>query len=587
MKPKEARPPRSPLVLAPALRQALRGYRWGDLRADVLAGLVVGVIALPLSMALAVASGVAPQHGLYTAVVAGGVIALLGGSAVQVSGPTAAFVVLLAPVTASYGLGGLATASMVAGAILVGMGLARMGRLIEFIPYPVTTGFTAGIAIVIATLQVKDLLGLPMESLPPTFVEKVMALASHAEGVSVPDLLVGLMTLAALLVMPRLTKRLPAALVALPLAAVAGVLMAHFGGEAWAVDTIRTRFPQTDGVPRQLPALTLPWLLPGGDGRPLYESLNFAAARALLAAGLAIAMLGAIESLLSAVVADGMTDRRHDPDAELIAQGAGNLAAPLFGGFAATGAIARTATNVRAGARSPIAAVVHALFVLGAMLGLAPLLGYIPMSAMAAMLLIVAWNMSELRHVAHVLRIAPRSDKLVLITCLTLTVAFDMVIAVSVGVVLAALLFMERMAELTNVRLIGAGHPELPEPLPEGVLLYRVDGPLFFGAAQRAVSALTTTQPAPRAVLIDLSSVPHMDATGLTAFDSVLRKLHAARAFVVIAGVQEQPLRLMASAGWKHREWLVVWRKLEDGLALLRTLSDSDFAHVQDARRRG
>jgi SulP family sulfate permease len=567
--------------VAVALRRTFRlGYGLADLRSDILAGLVVGVIALPLSMALAVASGVPPQHGLYTAIIAGGLIALLGGSKVQVSGPTAAFVVILAPISAKFGLGGLLLATLLAGTMLLLFGMSRMGRFIEFIPYPVTTGFTAGIAVVIATLQVKDFLGLQIGRMPEHYWDKLAVLYQALPTVHWPDLAIGIFTLALLLLLPRLTQRIPAPIIALPLAALAAALLPALGVEL-PVETIRSRFPETNGIPQTPPLLLLPWMQAGSGGVSIgHQLLDGSVLQALLASAFAIALLGAIESLLSAVVADGMTGKRHDPDSELVAQGIGNIVAPFFGGFAATGAIARTATNIRYGARSPLAAVTHSLFVLLVMVSAAPLLGYLPMAAMAAMLLVVARNMAEIKHFLHILRVAPRSDILVLLTCFSLTVAFDMVVSVTVGVVLAALLFMGRMAEASQVTLVGQEHDEAPEPLPKGMLLYRVAGPLFFGAAQRAMGALNTVDDHVRVLVLDLRDVPTMDATGLVALESALAKLHRRKIFVVIAGVQEQPLHLMAKAGWKHRPWLVVWRNFQDALALARSLSPSDFDSV-------
>jgi sulfate permease, SulP family len=547
------------IPLASALRQALRdGYGWPDFRADAQAGLVVGVVALPLSMALAVASGVPPQHGLYTALVAGGLIALLGGSRVQVSGPTAAFVVLLAPVSARFGLSGLLLASLMAGVLLVVMGLARMGRFIEFVPYPVTTGFTAGIAVVIATLQAKDLLGLQVPGNPEHYLGRVRALAQALPTASLWDTAIGALTLALLLLWPRLTSRVPAPLVALAAAAVVAAVCAT-SVPGFEVATIGTRFRSLGpdgawiaGIPRQLPTLAWPWSMPGAGGAA--PRLSFDLVRALLPSAFAIAMLGAIESLLSAVVADGMTGRKHDPDAELVAQGVGNLVAPFFGGFAATGALARTATNVRAGARSPLAAVVHSLSILAALLLLAPLLGFLPMASLAALLLLVAWHMSERKHVRYLLQRAPRSDVLVLLACFALTVLFDMVVAVTAGLVLSSLLFIRRMAEVSGVTLVGDGHPQLEEPLPRGVVLYDVAGPLFFGAAQSALSALETVEKRGlRAVVLDVADVPAIDATGLVSLESLIARLNRDGVKVILGGVQEQPLRAFARAGWRNR----------------------------------
>jgi SulP family sulfate permease len=566
-------PSASPLRLASALRAALRhGYTRNDLRSDLLAGVVVGIVALPLSMALAVASGAPPQYGLYTAIIAGAVIAALGGSMVQVSGPTAAFVVLLAPISARFGIGGLVVATLMAGAILILMGILRLGGLIQFVPYPVTTGFTAGIAVVIATLQLKDFLGLTVERMPEHYLERVAALARALPTVQWDDLLIGAFTLALLLLWPQITRKVPAPLVALSIAAVVAFLLAQLL-PGFEVATIRSRFQYEigaqifQGIPQLPPLPVLPWNLPGPDGRPL--GLSFELLRDLAPSAFAIAMLGAIESLLSAVVADGMTGGSHDPDAELMAQGTGNLIAPFFGGIAATGAIARTATNIRSGARSPLAAIFHALFVLLAVLALAPVLGYLPMASLAALLLIVAWNMSEIKHFLHALRVAPKSDVLVLLTCFTLTVVFDMVVSVTVGVMLAALLFMRRMAEVSGVRLVDQ-HPLLTG-LPKSVLVYEVAGPLFFGAAQKAMSALHRVPTGVKVVLLDLSAVPAMDATGLVSLETAVERLQTLGVFVVLAGVQSQPLRVLAKSGvHRRRDQIAVFQSMERAVAAAR-----------------
>jgi SulP family sulfate permease len=551
-----------------ALRESLReGYGFSALRADLMAGAVVGVVALPLSMALAIASGVPPQHGLYTAIVAGGLIALLGGSRFQVSGPTAAFVVILSPISQRFGLGGLLLTTLLAGVLLIAMGVARMGRLIEFVPYPVTTGFTAGIAVVIGTLQVKDLLGLTVEAMPEHYLDRLEALAPALPTARLEDVLVSSLTLALLAFWPRVSSRIPAPLVALTLGAAAAALASRLI-PGFEVATIQSRFHYVlegvslPGVPRTPPQPVLPWTMPGPDGRPF--TLSFTLIRLLAPSAFAIALLGAMESLLSAVVADGMTGHKHDPDVELMAQGVGNLVVPFFGGIAATGAIARTATNVRFGARSPLAAVFHAAVVLAAVLLLAPLLGYLPMASLAALLLVVAWNMSERDHFVHMLRVAPRSDVAVLLICFGLTVLFDMVVSVTVGVVLSSLLFMRRMAEVSKVRLVEE-HPLTQErPLPKGVLIYEVAGPLFFGAAEKAMAALKVVDPGVRVVILDLRSVPAMDATALVGLESAFERLHREEVFVILAGVQPQPLRVMGRAGWRDRHGrLAIYRTFE------------------------
>jgi len=561
------------LPIASALRRVFaRGYGLSDLRADVLAGLVVGVVALPLSMALGIAIGAAPQQGLYTAMVAGAVVAVLGGCKFQVTGPTAAFVVILAPILTRHGLSGLLTAGFMAGVMLVAMGLARLGRLMQFIPHPVTTGFTTGIATVIATLQLSDFFGLRAGPLPEHYVDKLSALWRARGTVNLHELGVASCTLLGLLVLPRLTKRVPAPLLAIGLTS-AGVLLLQRVWPDFSVATIGSRF-QTDidgvtvhGIPSTLPSPALPW----GSG------LSLELVRDLLPAALAIALLGAIESLLSAVIADGMTGTKHDPNAELVGLGIGNMVAPLFGGIAATGALARTATNIRAGARSPLAAVTHALVVFSCVLFFAPWVAHVPMASLAALLLVVAWNMSELHGFIGVIRIAPKSDVLVLSTCYALTVFFDMVVSVSVGVVLAAILFMRRMAELTEARTLLGDSVESPYgELPEGVLLYEINGPLFFGAAQNAVAALTAARRDEYKVMIlHLGKVPVIDSTGLVALDGAIASLMRRRHQVVLAGPLPRPQRVFEKADLaKKHPGLHFTPTLDEALQLARELVD-------------
>jgi sulfate permease, SulP family len=529
-----------------ALRRTLKaGYGLKELRADLMAGLVVGIVALPLSMALAIAVGAPPQHGLYTAIVAGTVIALTGGSKFQVTGPTAAFIVILEPIVREFGLSGLLTAGLMAGVILLGMGIARAGRLIQFIPHPVTTGFTTGIAVVIATLQIKDAFGLQIAAMPDDYVGKLAALWNARGTASLFEAGIAAFTMALLLGVPRVVKRIPA-----PLIALAGASAVAFAASrlfpSFHVATIGTKFHTTigdtvyAGIPPFPPRPILPW----GQGH-----FTLAMARELFPAAFTIALLGAIESLLSAVIADGMTGKRHDPNAELVGQGLGNIIAPFFGGIAATGALARTATNIRAGAKSPFAAVVHAVVVLLSMVLLAPLVAYVPMASLAALLLLVAWNMSERRHFRHIVAVAPKSDVTVLLTCFFLTVFFDMVKAVSVGVVLAALLFMKRMAELTQGRvgMVGEGD-DTDRDLPEGVVRYEIAGPLFFGAAQNAMGQIELLRPDVRVVILDLSRVPAIDATGLVALETACDWLYKGKRRAIIAGPLPEPRRVFDKA---------------------------------------
>ena len=534
-----------------AWRQTLRaGYGWKNLRSDLSAGVTVGIIAIPLAMALAIAVGVAPQHGLYTVLVAGTLIALFGGSRFNVSGPTAAFVVILLPVTQQFGLGGLLLCTLMAGLILIALGLMRAGRLIEFIPYPVTLGFTAGIGIVIATLQIKDLFGLQLSSQPNNYIEQLNGLLHALPSLQLGDSLVALVCLATLLIWPRWVPKVPGHLVALTVGALLGLLLESLQipvaiiGERFSYSLNGVEHP---GIPPFLPSFIWPWHLPGADGQPLVVS--FELFRQLLAPAFAIAMLGAIESLLCAVVADGMTGSKHDPNGELIGQGIGNLVAPFFGGITATAAIARSAANVRAGAYSPLAAITHAGVVLIAILFLAPLFSYLPMAALAALLLVVAWNMSEPRHVRHTLRIAPRSDVLVLLTCLILTVLFDMVLAVGVGLLLAAGLFIKRMSDLTDTEALPKHFHQALNDLPEHVLAYAIHGPLFFGAAEKALSVLRRFTPGVKVVIVDISAVPLLDMTAIAALDNVLRDYREQDVALVLSGPTPQVRLQLRRAG--------------------------------------
>ncbi len=535
----------------------------------MLAGLVVGVVALPLAMALAIAVGVPPQHGLYTAIVAGALVAALGGSRLQVTGPTAAFIVILAPIYTRFGMAGLLLSGVMGGLMLILMGLGRLGQFIEFIPHPVTTGFTAGIATVIATLQIKDVFGLKLTRNPESFFDRILAMWQARGSASIAEVAIAAATLALLIAIPRFTKRVPSPLIAIPVSGLLAALLNHVW-PAHAVATIASRFHVTvgghlySGVPPLPPLPMLPWHAPGPNGMPLRLSLGML--RELLSGAFAVAMLGGIESLLSAVIADGMAGTRHDPDAELLALGVGNVVTPFFGGIPATGAIARTATNVRSGARSPVAAIVHALTVLVAVIVLAPLIGHLPMAGLAALLLLVAWNMSELKHFAHILRVAPRSDALVLVTCFVLTVVFDMVVAVSVGVVLAALLFMRRMAEITQARLTGgaederAAGDEIPKDLWNKVAIYDIAGPLFFGAAQKAMGSLGAVSGRLKVLIVRLEKVPVMDATGLVALESAISTLTGHGCVTILTGLQPQPARLIERAGFKQRPWRLAIR---------------------------
>ncbi|MBW0147633.1 C4-dicarboxylic acid transporter DauA [Marinobacter arenosus] len=543
------------LRLAHAFREACLDERYGGQRLlrDILAGLTVGIIAIPLAMALAIASGVAPQYGLYTAIVAGFVIALTGGSRFSISGPTAAFVVILYPIAQQYGLGGLLLATLMSGVLLVIMALMRLGRFIEYIPESVTLGFTGGIAVVIATLQVPDLFGLSLAGLPEPYWEKLSVLVQGLPTLDAMSTLVAGATLAVMLLWPRLKTPVPAHLPAVVIGSLLALLL-NAGGAA--IDTIGSRFgyllpdgSMGAGIPPFLPELAWPWHRPDAVGEPL--GLSWSMVRELLPSAFAIAMLGAIESLLCAVVLDGMTGRRHSANSELLGQGIGNLVTPFFGGITATAAIARSAANYRAGAESPVSAMVHSLVILLALISLAGILAYLPMPAMAALLVIVAWNMSEAPKAIHLLKTAPRSDILVFLTCFLLTVILDMVIAITTGVLLAAVLFMREMALMTRVTDITDSRRVAGACLPDGWRVFKINGPLFFAAADRVFGELASLSREARGFILYMDGVTVLDAGGLSALNKLINVCQRDGTAVVIADLQYQPLKALARAGVK------------------------------------
>ena len=517
-------------MLVPKLVTTLRSYDRKQFLADLGAGVIVGIVALPLAIAFAIASGVTPDRGLYTAVIAGFLISILGGSRVQIGGPTGAFVVIVYGIVQRYGVDGLMVATFMGGVILVGFGLARLGGAIKFIPFPVVTGFTSGIALIIFSGQIKDLFGLRMGSLPADFIGKWADYARHAGNINPSAALVSGVTLAILLVWPRLNLRLPGPFVAL----VATTLMVQ--GLHLPVETIGSRF----GV------------IEAGFPRPALPSVSFDTVTALVGPAFTIALLAGIESLLSAVVSDGMIGGKHRSNMELVAQGVANIVSPLFGGIPATGAIARTATNVKNGGRTPVAGIVHALTLLVITLFFGRWVGLIPMATLAGILAIVAYHMSEWRTFRSEFR-APKSDLAVLLTTFVLTVLVDLTVAVEVGIVLAAFLFMRRMAEVTNVSAVvrefdesddGEGDPNAirARAVPAGVEVYEINGPFFFGAAEKFKETITELQRAPKVLVIRMRNVPAIDSTGLNALRDVVVRFRRAGTRVILSDVHAQPM---------------------------------------------
>jgi len=520
----------------PKLVSVLReGTSRRQLLHDLAAGVQVGIVALPLSLALAIASGVRPEQGLYTAVVAGFLISALGGSRVQIGGPTGAFIVLVYGIVQTHGYQGLALATMMAGGIMILMGFARLGNVIKFVPYPVTIGFTSGIAIIIAVSQLRDLFGLDMGAVPADFLEKLQAYGEHVGSVNPWALGVGACTVAFVILWPRVAPQIPAPLLAIVLATTLAQAL------SLPLETIGDRFGR---VPNMLPAPDLP-------------AIRYADVRALFPSAIAIALLASIESLLSAVVSDGMIGGRHRSNMELVAQGVANVASPVFGGIPATGAIARTALNVRSGGRTPVAGIVHALTVLTILFALAPLAGRIPLAVLAGILVVVAYHMSEWRVFVKLFR-SPKSDILVLLTTFFLTVLIDLVVALQVGIVLAAFLFMRRMADLSDASYVHdmlsepadeGMDPVMSEPLPHGVEVFKVHGTLFFGAASKFKDAMRRVEKPPRVLILRLREVLAIDATGLRALEDLLDKARADGTAVLMTGVQPQPRAVLERAG--------------------------------------
>ena len=503
---------------------------------NVVAGVVVGIVALPLAMAFAIASGAKPEQGLYTAIVAGFLSAVLGGSRLQISGPTGAFIVILSGITAKYGIAGLQIATLMAGVMLLAMGAARLGSVIKYIPDPVIVGFTTGIGVIIWVGQWKDFFGLQPAGGAEHFHDKLIALASALPEAHLATTGLALLGLLILIVSPRVIRRVPA-----PLIAMVAVTLLQAVFEFDGVATIGSAF---GGIPQTLPSFAPP-------------AITFSDVVTLIGPAFTIALLGAIESLLSAVVADGMAGTRHNSNQELIGQGVANIVSPLFGGFASTGAIARTATNIRNGATSPLAGAVHAGVLVLIVLLLAPLAVYIPLCALAAILFLVAYNMSEVHHFLHLARTAPRADVAVLLITFVLTVFADLVIAVNVGVVIAALLFMRRMAhavqiqEETELRPGEGGEGStggaIPS-LPPKTMVYSIDGPFFFGAAEKLESTLESIQSHMDTVVLRMGRVPFVDATGLQAISEMADDFHRHKTRVVLCEVRPNVLEKLERA---------------------------------------
>ncbi|SFS02232.1 SulP family inorganic anion transporter [Anaeromicropila populeti] len=520
--------------LKPKLFSVMKTYSKEQFVKDVVSGIIVAIIALPLSIALALASGVGPEQGLYTAIVAGFVISFLGGSRVQIAGPTAAFASIVASIVARNGMDGLVVATIMAGIMLIIMGIFKFGSLIKYIPYTITTGFTSGIAVTIFIGQIKDFCGLTFHSSPVETLEKARECFASIATLNWQALLVGAVCLTILIIWPKISSRIPGSLIAV----LAGIFMVKiFNME---VNTIGSLYD----ISNKLPSLSIP-------------AVNFSTVKNLVPDAFTIAILAGIESLLSCVVSDGMIGSRHRSNMELIAQGAGNIGSALFGGIPATGAIARTAANVKNGGRTPVAGMVHSIALVLILVVLMPYAALIPMPAIAAILFMVAYNMSEWREFLSLLKTSPKSDIIVLVTTFVLTVVFDLVVAIEVGIVLAAMLFMKRMAEVTQIagwKYIDEEEENENDPdrislrvVPKNTLVYEIVGPMFFAATEKFMNI--PTEKNINAIILRMKGVPAMDATAVHFLENVVKKCKKNEITLILSHVQEQPMSLLKKAG--------------------------------------
>ncbi len=518
--------------LQPKLFSTMKKYSKQQLIKDITAGFIVAIIALPLSIALALASGATPEQGLYTAIAAGFVISFLGGSRVQIAGPTAAFASIVAGVIATNGFSGLVIATILAGIMLILMGLFKLGSLIKFIPFTITTGFTSGIAITILIGQIKDFFGLTFNEAPIETIDKVKEVVACFGTINIEATIIGGVSLLILIVSPKFLKKIPASLIAILVSALLVKVL------DLNVLTIGDLYEISSELPK-----------------PSIPSFSFDTVKAVIPDAVTIAVLAAVESLLSCVVADGMIGSRHNSNMELIAQGAGNICSALFGGIPATGAIARTAANVKNGGRTPVAGMVHAVVLLVVLLVAMPLASYIPMPAIAAILFMVAYNMSEWREFVSIVKHSPKSDILVLVVTFVLTIVFDLVVAICVGLVLSTLLFMKRMSDETNAY----GWKEIDEAtdedniglktIPEGVSVFEITGPIFFGVATKFSDAVLRADKTKKVLVLRMRSVPAIDATGIHAFETILESLDKKGIKLVVSHLNEQPLKILKKSG--------------------------------------
>jgi SulP family sulfate permease len=561
------------LDFRPRLLSALKSYTKAKFVNDLMAGIIVGIVALPLAIAFGIASGVSPEKGLITAIIGGFIVSFLSGSSVQIGGPTGAFIVIVYGVIRNFGVEGLAIATILAGMFLVLMGVLRLGTIIKFIPYPIVVGFTSGIALTIFTTQVKDLTGMTIEKMPADFASKWIAYAQHIDTASLWSILVGATSIAVIALTPRFLKKIPGSLVAIIVMTVAAYLLRTHAGIT-GIETIGDRFVINASLPR-----------------PEAISINMETINLLLPSAFTIAMLGAIESLLSATVADGVVGDRHHSNTELIAQGAANIVAPLFGGIPVTGAIARTMTNINNGGRTPVAGIVHAVVLSLILLFLGPLTRHIPMACLAGVLMVVSYNMSEWRTFRSLLK-NPKSDVTVLLTTFLLTVVFDLTIAIEIGLLLAMLLFMRRMMETTKVSVTTESidlsedgempHHEEVLKVPKGVEVYEINGPFFFGIANKFDECMRRMGDKPVVRIVRMRKVPFMDSTGLHNLESLCRLSQKENIRIILSGVNPKVHELLIKNGMDRRIGAEnICSHINEALA-----KAAQYAECEDARKK-
>lgn len=532
---------------------------------NILSGLTVGIVALPLSMALAIATGVPPQLGLYTAIIAGFFAAIFGSSKINISGPTAAFVVILIPIVQEFGVSGLLICGLLSGIILILIGALKLGTLIELIPYPVTVGFTSGIAVVIATFQIKDFFGLTIESFNGSYIDKIVLLFKSFHTIDTAELSIGLFTLFLLILWQKTKSKIPSALIALSFATVI-VTFLNMNIPSLDISTIASTFSYEirELKGNGIPPIPLQFSLPWSYLNPI--DINLDLFYKLLPHSIAIAILGALESLLCAVISDGMTGNKTNPNKELIGQGITNIIVPFFGGIPATAAIARTVVNIKSGGTSKLSAIVHSLFILVSIIFLSQYLSYLPMASLSALLFVVAWNMSEVKHFINIVKVAPKDDVYVLLTCFSLTVLFDMQIAVAIGIGLASILFIKRMIDLYSIELINTKltiHPDIPE----NISIYDINGPMFFGAAQNALKTLLNSKEDTIVVILNMQNVPMIDMTGMVALKSIVDNFKSKNKKLIFSGLHTRIIKKLEKANFNlNEENLKSFSNIEDAI---------------------